>query len=146
MGTDRLTRLCDEWSTKLHTDRLQDLASIKLADLLSDSKLRFACICASECATHLVATLLKQRLCAQDESAFRCLIGQLETEGQAEAELVAELVLLLREQIEARHIEYLMEEARALNRLSLEFLNDFSMPDGSIDWEKLVRFNSGKAQ
>ena len=33
--------------------------------------------------------------------------------------------------------------SRALNRLVREFSNEFCMTDGSIDWEKLVRFNSG---
>lgn len=39
--------------------------------------------------------------------------------------------------------EYDREYAKAVNRFTKEFLNEFSMPDGSIDWEKLVRFNSG---
>ena len=32
---------------------------------------------------------------------------------------------------------------RAFNRLVREFSNDFCKDDGSIDWEKLVEFNSG---
>lgn len=32
---------------------------------------------------------------------------------------------------------------RAFNRLVREFSNDFCKEDGSIDWEKLVEFNSG---
>jgi len=31
----------------------------------------------------------------------------------------------------------------AVNRFEREFLTDFARDDGSIDWEKLVRFNSG---
>ena len=30
----------------------------------------------------------------------------------------------------------------AINRFTAEFINDFCFPDGSIDWEKLVRFVS----
>lgn len=33
---------------------------------------------------------------------------------------------------------------KASNRLVREFSNDFCAEDGSIDWEKLVRFNSGE--
>lgn len=33
---------------------------------------------------------------------------------------------------------------KASNRLVREFSNNFCMEDGSIDWEKLVRFNSGE--
>lgn len=32
---------------------------------------------------------------------------------------------------------------RAANRLVREFANSFCRKDGSIDWEKLVEFNSG---
>jgi hypothetical protein len=33
---------------------------------------------------------------------------------------------------------------KAINRFEHDFLNNFGNPDGSIDWEKLMRFNSGK--
>lgn len=33
---------------------------------------------------------------------------------------------------------------KASNRLVREFSNNFCAEDGSIDWEKLVRFNSGE--
>jgi len=33
---------------------------------------------------------------------------------------------------------------KAANRLVKEFANEFCLDDGSIDWEKLVEFNSGK--
>jgi hypothetical protein len=33
--------------------------------------------------------------------------------------------------------------SRAVNRLALEFAAEFCFKDGSIDWEKLVKFNSG---
>lgn len=34
--------------------------------------------------------------------------------------------------------------SRALNRFTREFANDFCQGDGSIDWEKLTEFNSGR--
>lgn len=39
---------------------------------------------------------------------------------------------------------YEKERGKAVNRLTLEFLQDFSTPDGGIDWDSLLRFNSGK--
>ena len=33
--------------------------------------------------------------------------------------------------------------ARALNRMLREFSNNFCLPDGSINWDKLVQYNSG---
>lgn len=38
---------------------------------------------------------------------------------------------------------YEQEWNKALNRFEREFLNEFSTPYGEIDWEKLLRFNSG---
>ena len=34
--------------------------------------------------------------------------------------------------------------ANTLNRLVHDFLNNFGNPDGSIDWEKLLRYNSAR--
>ncbi|HCK65937.1 MAG TPA: cytosolic protein, partial [Anaerolineae bacterium] len=39
--------------------------------------------------------------------------------------------------------ELAAEYDRALNLFTQQFMNDFCV-DGVIDWEKLVRFNSGK--
>ena len=43
-----------------------------------------------------------------------------------------------KERNEAFHKEY----AKVVNRFTLEFINDFCLADGQIDWEKIVRFNS----
>lgn len=44
-----------------------------------------------------------------------------------------------------RSEEFLLEYARVLNLFTQEFMEKFCV-DGVIDWEKLVRFNSGKEQ
>lgn len=51
--------------------------------------------------------------------------------------------ILAREHVDVR-LDYEPEFARAHNRLTLAFINQFCKPDGAIDWEKLLRFNSGK--
>lgn len=40
--------------------------------------------------------------------------------------------------------EFKHEWDKAINRFEYDFLNNFGKADGSINWEKLVRFNSGK--
>lgn len=47
---------------------------------------------------------------------------------------------------EAKHKneEYDALLAQVINRFTLEFANDFCKASGEIDWEKLVKFNSGK--
>lgn len=39
--------------------------------------------------------------------------------------------------------DYKVSYNRAANRLVREFANSFCWEDGSIDWKKLVEFNSG---
>lgn len=46
-------------------------------------------------------------------------------------------------QAKERTENFLVEYARVLNLFTQEFMNDFSM-DGRIDWDKLVRLNSGR--
>jgi len=41
---------------------------------------------------------------------------------------------------------YYSEKAKAVNLLVKELLSDFCLEDGGIDWEKLVRFNSGNME
>lgn len=39
--------------------------------------------------------------------------------------------------------EFLIEYAKVINKFTLEFSKEYCAPNGSILWEKLVRFNSG---
>jgi len=43
----------------------------------------------------------------------------------------------------ARNEEFEIEYSKVINRFSKEFINNFCDDDGSIDWEKVVEFNSG---
>lgn len=42
-----------------------------------------------------------------------------------------------------RNDEFREEYGRVINRFSREFMDKFCMENGSIDWEKIVEFNSG---
>ena len=55
------------------------------------------------------------------------------------------LIQLMDDTVIARHRgEYRAEWQKAVNRYVREFTTDFCRGDGSIDWEKLLEFNSGK--
>ena len=41
-----------------------------------------------------------------------------------------------------RKEEFEVELAKVTNRLTKEFLDDFCLPDGTIQWKKIVEFNS----
>jgi len=66
-------------------------------------------------------------------------------EMTGDPEFYVKLITLMRDYPVAHRTIYDKEWDKGINRFEREFLNDFSKPDGAIDWEKLVRFNSGRA-
>ena len=57
--------------------------------------------------------------------------------------LFVDIVEPLGHQAKERNEEFLVEYTRILNLFTQEFMEDFSV-DGMINWDKLVRFNSGR--
>lgn len=45
-----------------------------------------------------------------------------------------------------RNEEFQQEYAKMINKFTLQFMNEFCLEDGAINWVKLVEFNSGKNQ
>jgi hypothetical protein len=43
-----------------------------------------------------------------------------------------------------RNDEFIQSYSQMINKFTKEFANTFCLADGSIDWNKLVRFNSAK--
>jgi len=43
-----------------------------------------------------------------------------------------------------RNKEYQILYSQMINKFTVQFLNDFCKESGEVDWEKLVKFNSGK--
>ncbi len=54
------------------------------------------------------------------------------------------LISLMRDYPKQHRIQFEEEWDKAINRFEYDFLNNFGNKDESIDWEKLLRFNSGK--
>jgi len=52
------------------------------------------------------------------------------------------LVMLMKDEPAKHRKEYAPAWDAAINRFTAEFIKNFCFPDGSIDWEKLVRFVS----
>ncbi len=44
-----------------------------------------------------------------------------------------------------RNEDFMNEYAKVVNRFTKEFIDEFCLPDGQIDWPKIVRFNSSAA-
>jgi hypothetical protein len=72
-----------------------------------------------------------------------------ESSGQAfwqemtgDPEFHLKLIRLMRDEPARHKQEYVPQWDAAVNRFTAEFIEEFCSPDGSIDWEKLVRFVS----
>ncbi len=57
-------------------------------------------------------------------------------------ELYTEIVEPLGHEAKQKNDEFLKAYAQRINKFTLEFAQNFCDDDGSIDWEKLVKFNS----
>ncbi len=58
--------------------------------------------------------------------------------------LYTEIVEPLGHMAKEKNAEFLMSYAKMLNKFTNEFFTNFCKESGDIDWDKLVRFNSGK--
>ncbi|BCW94780.1 MAG: hypothetical protein KatS3mg018_0262 [Fimbriimonadales bacterium] len=58
-------------------------------------------------------------------------------------EFYLELVRLMQDYPEQQKQAYQQEWAKAVNRFTRDLLNEFANAEGELDWEKIVRFNSG---
>lgn len=81
---------------------------------------------------------------ASPKRVYRVRAGQaFWQELTGNADFYLKLITLMRDHPIRHRIEFESEWAKAVNRFELAFLHEFATPDGGIDWEKLVRFNSG---
>ena len=57
--------------------------------------------------------------------------------------LYTDIIEPLGSRAKERKEEFEVELGKVTNRLTKEFLNDFCLSDGAIQWKKIVEFNSG---
>lgn len=88
----------------------------------------------------------KKQTPATKTKVYRDVSGQLFWEElTGDPEFYQKLIAMMESDIIRKHREeYRIEYQKAVNRYVREFTVDFCKPDGAIDWEKLLRFNSGK--
>src|SRR5438270_758467 len=76
---------------------------------------------------------------------YRILRGQaLWEELTGDPDFYIKLMKLMSNYPVQHRAEFEEEWAKAINRFEHDFLNNFGNADGSINWEKLLRYNSGK--
>jgi hypothetical protein len=79
-------------------------------------------------------------------SRFRELAGQAFWEEiTGDPDFYLTIMALMRDLPEQHRVAYTEAYSAAVNRFTKEFVEQFCHDDGSIDWEKLARFNSGQS-
>jgi hypothetical protein len=77
---------------------------------------------------------------------FRELAGQeFWQELTGDPEFYKKIIALMKDKPQQNLRKYKEAYDAALNRFVRDFILDFCNPEGSIDWDKLVQFNSGKS-
>ncbi|WP_374551561.1 PmeII family type II restriction endonuclease [Flavobacterium sp.] len=61
-----------------------------------------------------------------------------------EENLYLDIIEPLGNKAKERNDDFLKSYAKTINKFTKEFIESFCKEDGEIDWEKLVKFNSGK--
>lgn len=155
MSSSKIENLILQSFDEFYRQRLMKLTGVMLSDLLHKQNLYLLCATSASSGSKIVEKLLEEYVSLSDESIFGqtffesiTSIEHEETTLSGEKSNSAYEAIAL---INAIHytpiqswIEFEDEWAKALNRLSYDFYNNFTKDDGSIDWEKLLRYNSGK--
>jgi hypothetical protein len=75
---------------------------------------------------------------------YRQIAGQaFWAELTGDSDFYLKLIRLMKDSPQKRKAEYRSIWDAAINRFTMQFLEDFCFPDGGIDWEKLTKFVSG---
>lgn len=78
-------------------------------------------------------------------ASFKELAGQAFWEEiTGDSDFYLKIIRLMKDKPQEHLVEYESAFNAAVNRFTKEFIDDFCNQDGTIDWEKLVKFNSGR--
>lgn len=81
----------------------------------------------------------------RSEKFYRELAGQAFWEElTGEADFYLKIIVLMKDKPQEHLPSFKKAYDAAINRFTAEFVIEFCFPDGTIDWEKLLKFNSGK--
>jgi hypothetical protein len=86
----------------------------------------------------------KRKSAPTTKRRYRLVAGQAFWEElTGDPDFYLKLIRLMKDYPEQYRQQYEQEWAKAVNRFTLDLLKDFASEDGELDWEKIVRFNSG---
>jgi Type II restriction endonuclease EcoO109I len=155
MDSSNIEILVRETLDEFYRQRLMKLSKVKLSDLLRKQNLYLLCATYGSSVPKIVEKMLEVYILPSDESSFGDAffesIARIESESTASPgeqsntiyKAIA-IIDLFRAYPTQNRLEFMHAWANTLNRFEHDFLNNFGNPDGTIDWENLLRYNSGK--
>ena len=155
MSLSKLENLVHQSFDEFYRQRILKLTGVMLGDLFRKKNLYLLCATSGSSVSKIVEKMLEEYLLQFDESIFGDTffesIERIESErtvstGEKSDSIFKAIALidLIRTYPTQNRLDFVDGWANTLNRFEQEFLNNFGNPDGSIDWEKLLRYNSGK--
>lgn len=146
MIADELEKLTWERIDDYYRHRLHKLETLNLSYLLADMNPYLLCIEATLNVPLFIERMLRNHMYAFEQAIFSELFVELCEHFEGDPDFYLKPIRSMRDYPASQRTIYEKEWDKAVNRFEREFLNDFANSDGSIDWEKLVRFNSGKGK
>nr|WP_255603479.1 PmeII family type II restriction endonuclease [Oscillochloris sp. ZM17-4] len=155
MTDTELEHIVGQLLDSFYAHRIQKLEGLKLANILKRKNPYRFCAIGMQEASEIVETLLQTYLSSSDEGIFSDVFFEPPSKGGEASgqvfwqELTGDPTLYLRiirvmQDRPTRHkVEFDHAWAAAVNRFTAAFVADFCRPDGRINWEALVEFNSG---
>lgn len=155
MSSSKIENLVRQSFDEFYRQRLMKLTGVTLSDLLRKQNLYLLCATNGSSVSKIVEKMLEENISSSDENIFgQTFLESITSIEREETALPVEksnsayaaiaLIKIIRYAPTQSRIEFDKEYANALTRLSYDFLNNFGNPDFSINWEKLLRYNSGK--
>lgn len=130
---DQTTNFNEGMVHEFYERRIDCLLCLELKDIVGQANKLFDCILKQRNASVIVERALSQHLINADTK-----------ELTGDAEFYIKLVEMMQDYPTVHRQQYEKEYDKAVNRFTLQFLQEFATPDGGINWAKLVQFNSGK--
>jgi hypothetical protein len=155
MSSPKLENLVRQNLDAFYLQRIIKLSEVKLSDLLRKKNPYLLCATNGHSVSKIVEKMLEEYLSQSDESIFGDTffksIARIESEntvspGEKSNTFYKAIALidLIRAHPTQNRLEFMDTWAKTLNRFEHDFLNNFGNPFGGIDWEKLLRYNSGE--
>ncbi len=123
--------------------RLKKLGELKLREILRKKNLYLFYAIGIRNVSTIVTRILLPYM-PSDETIFDDILEILREELTGDPDFYLKIISLMRDYPKQHRLKFEEEWSNALNRFEYDFLINFGNPDGSINWEQLLRYNSGK--